>query len=89
MFGKKYQHNDVEQKLADFEINMAMIEHGWHFWPENATEAQQKQAIERYIETGKHQWYAPGEVEEPIVTEGKLQVEPTPVEDSKSWWQLW
>ncbi len=91
MFSKKYQRrSEVEQKLADFEISMAMIQHGWHFWPENAAEEQKKQAIERYIDTGEHRWYAPGETEEPVITDGKLQVEPTSVEENtKRWWQLW
>jgi len=85
LFGKKrFRRDEVEQKIADFEIELSMTHHGWTFWPANASEQQKKAAIERYIETGEHRWYAPGEREDPVIIEGKLVVRPDSVVERPS-----
>ncbi len=46
LFGKKrFRRDEVEQKIADFEIELSMTHHGWTFWPANASEQQKKAAI--------------------------------------------
>jgi len=70
----RFDLNSFKRKRAEFEITVSMCDHGWRLWPANATEQGKQSAIERNITTGEHRWYAPGEIEEPIVTEGKLTI---------------
>ncbi len=52
----------------------AMVQHGWRLWPANATEQERMQALENYLNGGKPEWYPPGYLEPPIITEGKIKV---------------
>ncbi|SRR6266487_6559380 len=63
------------QVLRDLELHTAMIEHGWRFWPANATENEKKAAITEYLDGAQPTWYPPDYVEPPIDASGKLKEE--------------
>lgn len=87
MFKKRFSPLDeISYRIRDLSLNASMMQHGWRIWPPDATEEQKKQAIERCSEGGGYKWYAPGQIEEPVITEGKLVV-PDDNEPVPNWWK--
>jgi hypothetical protein len=79
----------INKQLQDTALTVAMIEQGWTPIPEGMSEEQQQAAIDTVRKWGKVDLYPPGYVEPPVITEGKLQVEPKEEEPERQWWQFW
>lgn len=81
----------INEQLQDTALTVAMIEQGWTPIPEGMTEEQQQAAIDKVRKWGKVDLYPPGYVveEPPVITDGKLQVEPDEEEPERKWWQFW
>jgi hypothetical protein len=70
-------HNHIDQigdQMQRFEVDLAAAKAGWTLWPANATDEEKTQAIQAYLNGKKPEWYPPGCVESPVITDGKLQV---------------
>ena len=80
---------EVQRKLQETALECSLIEQGWTPIPEGMTEEQQQAVIDDVGRSGKITLYPPGYIEPPIITEGKLEVEPEPEEEERKWWQLW
>jgi hypothetical protein len=66
----------LNETLEKNERVYTLLEHGWRIWPANAPDEEKKRRVEAYLNGAQPRWYAPDEEELPIVSEGKLQVEP-------------
>ncbi|QBD78002.1 hypothetical protein EPA93_19175 [Ktedonosporobacter rubrisoli] len=76
---------NLHDALVTREQEAFMVDHGWRPWAANASEEEQEQALKAYLEDRPVRWYRPRQVEQPIVTTGKLQV---PDEVKRSFWSL-
>jgi hypothetical protein len=65
---------DIDTMCQQRREEYAMVQHGWRLWPANATGEERMQALENYLNGGKPEWYPPGYLELPIITEGKIKV---------------
>lgn len=93
IFGKSWQERQAEMdaRTNDALMQFSMVSNGWMPHPANASE-EDKERIFNDVLTGKpYTLYPPNYVDEslePVVTEGKLIVEPEPPE-KQPWWKRW
>jgi hypothetical protein len=78
------------RKLQEAAIERELIRQGWRFWSENATDEEKVGMLKSWAR-GEMELtlYPPGYLDEPVITESKLKVEPELEEQERKWWQLW
>jgi hypothetical protein len=85
--GKKIQEQatELENTIAKFEADNLCLQNGWTPWTGETTNEKAEKAIEAILSGRDYTLYPPNYQEDPVITEGKLQVDPEPKKRGWFW----